>query len=91
MKMSETSPENNISTQIQPFEIVDWFSQGETCELKFGGTRVVVRFVGRKESTDCGRGDAGGSESKVIDGCCSWRGITCLDAATRLRSRFLLQ
>jgi hypothetical protein len=35
-------------TDVEPVELIDWLSQGESCELQVGGTRVVVRFIGRK-------------------------------------------
>ena len=44
MKNTETMSGDHF----EPVELVDWFSQGESCELTIGGTSVVVRFIGRK-------------------------------------------
>ena len=46
--MIRQTAENQIVEYIEPVELVDWLSQGESCSLQIGGTRVEVRFIGRK-------------------------------------------
>ena len=46
--MKVQTAENLSVDQIEPVELVDWFSQGESCSLQIGGTSVEVRFIGRK-------------------------------------------
>lgn len=48
MKLIRQIAENQNVDYIAPMELVDWFSQGESCSLQIGGTSVVVRFIGWK-------------------------------------------
>lgn len=48
MDFTEKPAENANSGHGEPVRIVDWLSQGESCELKVGGVQFVVRFIGRK-------------------------------------------
>ncbi len=48
MKLIRHTAENLSGDHIEPVEIVDWFSQGESCSLQIGETSVVIRFIGRK-------------------------------------------
>lgn len=48
MKLIRQTAENLNVEHIEPVELVDWFSQGESCSLQIGETSVVVRFIGRK-------------------------------------------
>lgn len=48
MKLIRQTAENQIVDFIEPVELLDWFSQGESCSLQIGETSVVVRFIGRK-------------------------------------------
>lgn len=48
MKLIRQTAENQSVEYIEPVELVDWFSQGESCSLQIGGTSVEVRFIGRK-------------------------------------------
>lgn len=48
MKLIRQTADNSTVEYIEPVELVDWFSQGESCLLQIGGTRVEVRFIGRK-------------------------------------------
>ena len=71
MKLIRQIAENQIVDYIEPVELVDWFSQGESCLLQIGGTSVVVRFIGRKGRrariavTAMQRGETGRSSEDV--------------------------
>lgn len=48
MKLIRPSAEHPNGDHIEPVELIDWLSQGESCSLQIGETSVVVRFIGRK-------------------------------------------
>ena len=48
MKLIRQTAENLSGDHNEPVELVDWFSQGESCSLQIGETSVVIRFIGRK-------------------------------------------
>ena len=71
MKLTGKSSKN-VAERIEPIEVIDWFSQGESCSLQIGGMSVVVRFIGRKGRrariavSATQQGEAGRSSKQVI-------------------------
>jgi hypothetical protein len=48
MKLIRQSPTFPSDNNVEPVELIDWLSQGESCTLRIGSTSVVVRFIERK-------------------------------------------